>query len=93
MNENRTGGDADGTAEPSLTQKNSETVRGEETLADDGTAETNVEDTSTRTKLGAVPSSYGAPGGLLDEGRRAGQGGPGGERGPVAGGGSEGSEE
>ena len=61
------GGDADGTAEPALTQKNSETVRGEEALSEGGAAEGNVEETSTHTKLGAIPSSYGAPGGMVEK--------------------------
>ncbi|HZO94576.1 MAG TPA: hypothetical protein VFB22_12545 [Candidatus Baltobacteraceae bacterium] len=56
--------DAAGTGtspEPELTQKNTETVRGEESLAQSGTGD--AESTSTHTKVGAIPSSYGAPGG------------------------------
>jgi hypothetical protein len=64
MNEQRSGGTEN---EPSLTQKNSETVKGEETLADRGAAQGEVEGTSTRTKIGAIPSSYGAPGGLSEQ--------------------------
>jgi hypothetical protein len=46
-----TRGDA-ATSEPALTQKNSQTIIGEETLAGDGGS--------------AVPSSYGAAGGTTD---------------------------
>jgi hypothetical protein len=62
-------------AEPALTEKNSETVREETTLADEGgttadegrtTAPNLSGETSTRTKSGAIPSSYGAAGGTTD---------------------------
>lgn len=54
--------------EPALTQKNSQTIIGEDTLASDGTtAESNLDtETSTRTRSGAIPSSYGASGGTTD---------------------------
>ena len=68
MKDERSGDRDTGAAEePALTQKNSATVRGEETLADTGTVESNqVGDTSTHTKLGTIPSSYGAAGGTTD---------------------------
>ena len=69
MSNDRTsaGGDA-ATSEPALTQKNSQTVIGEDTLAGDGGAvESNLDrETSTRTRSGAIPSSYGAAGGTTD---------------------------
>jgi|GEM_PF-6677058 len=57
MDERKDGG---ASGEPELTEKNTETVRGEETLAQRGP---DAEATSTHPKIGAVPSSYGAPGG------------------------------
>ena len=52
--------------EPALTEKNTETIRGEEQLADEGAGtESNVE-TSARTRSTVVPSSYGAAGGTTD---------------------------
>ncbi len=83
--QNPGGGDTDGTAEPSLTQKNSETVRGEEALSESGTFEHNAKGAKPAAELGATPSSYGASRGMSRE-----------ERGPgeqVAGGGSPSSEE
>ncbi|MDB5071994.1 MAG: hypothetical protein JWM87_3105 [Candidatus Eremiobacteraeota bacterium] len=67
MTDDRTnaGGQA-ATGEPALTQKNSATVRGEEILADSGTAEDLSGETTTRTKTGAMPPSYGAAGGTTD---------------------------
>jgi hypothetical protein len=42
-----------------------ESVRGEEDVSERGTAETKRSDeSSTRTKSGAIPSSYGASGGM-----------------------------
>lgn len=56
--------------EPALTQKNSQTVIGEDALAaDGGSAESGAAgeaSTSTRTRIGAIPSSYGAAGGTTD---------------------------
>jgi hypothetical protein len=60
--------------EPALTQQNSETVRGETTLADEGTAESNLDESSTRTRSGAIPSSYGAAGGTTDATEEGGDG-------------------
>ncbi|MEA2688207.1 MAG: hypothetical protein QOD51_814 [Candidatus Eremiobacteraeota bacterium] len=62
-----TRGDA-ATSEPSLTQKNSQTIIAEDALAgESGTAESNLDrETSTRTRSGAIPSSYGAAGGTTD---------------------------
>ncbi|HYW52829.1 MAG TPA: hypothetical protein VFF00_08190 [Candidatus Elarobacter sp.] len=62
------------TDEPALTQQNSETIRGETTLADGGTAESNVDESSTRTRSGAIPSSYGAAGGTTDATEEGGDG-------------------
>ena len=74
MNDDRTNGAAQGANdEPGLTQTNSRTIRGEETLENGGTVESNVE-TSTRTKSGAVPSSYGAAGGTVDATEEGGDG-------------------
>jgi hypothetical protein len=74
MNDRTNSGDPN-TDEPALTERNSETVRGETTLADDGTAESNLDrGTSTRTGLGAIPSSYGAAGGTTDATEEGGDG-------------------
>jgi hypothetical protein len=62
------------TDEPALTQRNSETVRGETTLADEGTAESNLDESSTRTRGGAIPTSYGAAGGTTDATEEGGDG-------------------
>jgi hypothetical protein len=62
------------TDEPALTQQNSDTVRGETTLADQGTAESNLDESSTRTRSGAIPSSYGAAGGTTDATEEGGDG-------------------
>ena len=62
------------TDEPALTQRNTETIRGETTLADETTEESNVEETSTHTKSGAIPSSYGAAGGTTDATEEGGDG-------------------
>ncbi|HEY4441537.1 MAG TPA: hypothetical protein VGN14_13855 [Candidatus Elarobacter sp.] len=70
MNDDRTrNGDEAANNEPGLTERNTETIRGEEEIADEDTTvdESNIErldDTSTRTKSGAIPSSYGASGGM-----------------------------
>jgi len=74
MNDKQTRSDQGMTQEPALTQRNSETVRGETTLADDTTSEGNVEETSTRTKSGAIPASYGAAGGTTDATEEGGDG-------------------
>lgn len=75
MNENRTNSEEGATGEPALTQRNSETVRGETNLADQGPAESNLDDqTSTRTRSGAIPSSYGAAGGTTDATEEGGDG-------------------
>jgi hypothetical protein len=60
MNTNRTNPDEGATDEPALTQKNTETVRGEETLA-------GVRSVSART-------SYGAAGGTTDATEEGGDG-------------------
>lgn len=76
MDDDRTnaGGDT-ANDEPALTQKNTETVRGEATLAKGESTESNLSgETSTRTKLGAVPSSYGAAGGTTDATEEGGDG-------------------
>ena len=71
----RTNGDGQGTTdEPALTETNSRTIRGEEQLgAQSTTVESNVE-TSTRTKLGVIPSSYGAAGSTIDATEEGGDG-------------------
>lgn len=75
MNDNGTNSDDGATDEPALTQRNSETVRGETNLAGEGTAESNLDDqTSTRTRSGAIPSSYGAAGGTTDATEEGGDG-------------------
>ncbi|MBV8368695.1 MAG: hypothetical protein JO036_07120 [Candidatus Eremiobacteraeota bacterium] len=69
MNEDGTNARETGTAdEPALTEKNSRTVLGEETLADESVeVESNRPGaTSTHTKVGAIPASYGAAGGTTD---------------------------
>ena len=60
--------------EPALTERNTETVRGETTLADEGSAESNLDESSTRTRSGAIPSSYGASGGTADATEEGGDG-------------------
>ena len=51
-------------SEPGQTETNSATVLAEDALTGDGDAASPVADeTSTRPKIGAIPSSYGAPGG------------------------------
>ena len=57
-------GDAGTASEPALTQKNSATVKGEESLAE-GAAE-RIE-TSTHARDGAIPSSYGSHGGTAPQ--------------------------
>jgi hypothetical protein len=54
--------------EPALTEKNSLTVLGEDLLADEAVdVESKLTgEASTHTKLGAIPSSYGAAGGTTD---------------------------
>ncbi|HEY0614129.1 MAG TPA: hypothetical protein VGC96_05795 [Candidatus Elarobacter sp.] len=72
---NRTNPDEGATDEPALTERNTETIRGEETLADETTSESNVDTaTAARTGLGAVPSSYGAAGGTTDATEEGGDG-------------------
>jgi hypothetical protein len=67
MTDDRTnaGGEA-ATGEPALTQKNSATIRGEEILADSGTAGDLAGETGTRTTTGSMPPSYGAAGDTTD---------------------------
>ena len=62
------------TDEPALTQRNTETVRGETTLADESITELLIDEGSTRTNLGVVPSSYGAAGGTTDATEEGGDG-------------------
>ncbi len=63
--DDRTNSGGGGTAgEPGLTQKNSATVKGEETLAD---AAAEQVETSTHPRGGAVPSSYGSHGGTAPQ--------------------------
>jgi hypothetical protein len=63
--DDRTNPGESGTAdEPSLTQKNSATVKGEETLADSGAEQV---ETSTHPRGGAIPSSYGSHGGTAPQ--------------------------
>ncbi len=67
MNDDRTNGAGKGaTDEPGITEKNSRTIRGEEILTEGGPVESNQGATSTRTRVGAIPSSYGAAGGTTD---------------------------
>ncbi len=74
MDQNTTNSGQGTTDEPALTQRNTETVRGETALADESTAESNLDESSTRTKSGAVPSSYGAAGGTTDATEEGGDG-------------------
>jgi hypothetical protein len=74
MDENTTNSSRGTTDEPALTQRNTETVRGETELADESTAESNLDESSTRTKSGAIPSSYGAAGGTTDATEEGGDG-------------------
>ena len=75
MNDDTTNDSGQGTTdEPALTQRNTETIRGETTLAGDGTEESNAGESSTRTKTGAIPSSYGAAGGTTDATEEGGDG-------------------
>ncbi len=69
--EGRSAGD-----EPALTERNSRTIRGEEALGADKTAvESNLDArTAARTKIGVVPSSYGAGGGTTDATEEGGDG-------------------
>ena len=60
MDTNRTTPDADATDEPALTEKNSATVRGEETLAGERPA--------------SVRTSYGSAGGTTDATEEGGDG-------------------
>lgn len=48
---------SDASAEPATTIENSETIFAEEEL---------IHETSTRTKLGAIPSGYGSSGGIVN---------------------------
>ena len=54
--------DQDANEEPALTERNSQTIRAEEDLVERGTVET-----STRVRSGAIPSSYGARGGVAPQ--------------------------
>lgn len=71
---NRTNPGAGATDEPALTQTNSRTIRAEEQLEDNTDVEDNVEETSTHTKIGAIPTSYGAAGGTSDATEEGGDG-------------------
>ena len=73
MNNNRTNPDEGALDEPTLTQKNSETVRGEEILAETGTAEAirNEEPGLSKTP---VRTSYGEGGGTTDATEEGGDG-------------------
>ena len=72
MSNQENGSDLPATSEPQLTDQNSRTVRGEEILADGGTVESN--ETNTRSKSVAIPSSYGAAGGTTDATEEGGDG-------------------
>jgi hypothetical protein len=75
MNDDTTTGSDQGTTdEPALTQRNTETIRGETTLAEENTEESNLGESSTRTKSGVIPSSYGAAGGTTDATEEGGDG-------------------
>ena len=74
MNDDTTNSADNTTDEPALTQRNTETVRGETTLADEGDTESNLDESSTHTKSGAIPSSYGAAGGTTDATEEGGDG-------------------
>jgi len=75
MNDRTDGNGQKANDEPALTETNSRTIRGEEELEATAThVESNVEDTSTRTKLGVIPSSYGAAGGTTDATEEGGDG-------------------
>ena len=65
MNESPTPDDPDETDEPGLTMRNSQTIRGEETLADDENP--SAIETSTRTADHVIPTSYGAAGGMTPD--------------------------
>jgi hypothetical protein len=63
--DDRTNSGGGGTAdEPGLTEKNSATVKGEETLAETSTERI---ETSTHPRGGAIPSSYGSHGGMAPQ--------------------------
>jgi 2-haloacid dehalogenase len=64
MDDRTNSGEAGTAEEPGLTQKNSATVKGEETLADAGTEQV---ETSSRPRDGAIPSSYGSHGGVAPQ--------------------------
>jgi len=69
----RTNGEAGANDEPALTETNSRTIRGEEALGEDTTSvESNVQ--GARTKLGVIPSPYGAAGGTTDATEEGGDG-------------------
>ena len=70
MSNDRTDPGEGATDEPALTQRNTETIRGEETLADE-VSELTMDRTSTRT---VIPSSYGAAGGTTDATEEGGDG-------------------
>ena len=77
MNDDRTNGAGRSAGdEPALTEKNTRTIRGEEILEDSASrVESNLDaQTSTRTKLGAIPSSYGSAGGTADATEEGGDG-------------------
>ncbi len=75
MNDRTNGGGQGTTDEPALTETNARTIRGEEQLGTQKTSvESNVDGTSTRTRSGAIPSSYGAAGGTTDATEEGGDG-------------------
>lgn len=58
------GGEAKGGSPADNEDRPAQTIRGDETGRDTTRAESNLDDeTSTRTRSGAIPSSYGAGGG------------------------------
>ncbi|HZX68235.1 MAG TPA: hypothetical protein VFE70_05085 [Candidatus Elarobacter sp.] len=73
MNTDRTNPDKSAGDEPGLTDKNTETIRGEETLADEGTIESKRNE---EPGIRATPArtSYGAAGGTTDATEEGGDG-------------------
>ena len=73
MNNNRTNPDEGALDEPTLTQKNSETVRGEEILAAEGTVESNRNE-EPGLRYVSARTSYGEGGGTTDATEEGGDG-------------------
>jgi hypothetical protein len=73
MNNNRTNPDEGALDEPTLTQKNSATVHGEEILAEDDSAESNRNE-EPGLNTASVRTSYGAGGGTTDATEEGGDG-------------------